>query len=212
MDKIIVVGGGGHAKVVIDILEAQGEFTIVGVLDPGQRIGERIVGFPVLGGDEMLPALARDGVHCAAIGIGGIRDTLARGCMYDKLEESGFRVPALVHPFSHVSPHALLAEGVQVVAGSVVQPCARIGKNTLVNTRAIVGHDCQIGKHVHLAPGAILGGGVTLGDGVFVGSGAKILQGVHVCTGSCIGAGAVVLKNIDVPGTYIGVPARPTTD
>jgi UDP-perosamine 4-acetyltransferase len=208
MDKIVVIGGGGHAKVIIDLLQALGSFGIIGVLDFALKKGETLLDLPVLGGDEILDSLLHKGIDSVAIGIGGVRDTVHRKEKYLELKKLGFKVPTLVHPFSHISPHASLADGVQVIAGSVVQPCALIGENTLINTRVVVGHDCKIGKHVHLAPGVVLGGEVTIEDDVFVGSGTKILQGISVCCGVCIGAGTVVVRNITEPGTFAGVPAR----
>jgi UDP-perosamine 4-acetyltransferase len=204
---VIVIGSGGHAKVVIDALLRSGR-QVIGRTDRDPRRGdENVSGMPFLGGDEALAAHDPATVELAN-GIGSTGDPARRVAVFETFRERGFHFVSVVHPHAYVSPEATIGEGTQIMAGAVCQPGTTIGRNGIVNTGATVDHDCRIGDHVHIAPGATLLGGVTVGDASHVGAGATVIQGVRIGAGCLIRGGAVVIGDVTDRLTVGGVPAR----
>src|SRR5262245_35468723 len=207
--KVIGLGAGGHAKVVIDILQSAGKCELVGLLDSSSSLrGKSIMGVPVLGGDDMLPELRGQGITHAFIGVGSIGDTRPRQQLYKRLRQYGFEVVNAIHPQAVVSPSVKLRQGVTIMAGCVLNAHARLGANVVVNTGSIVEHDCVIGDHAFLGPGVSLGGAVDIGTGAHVGIGATILQNLRIGKDVIVGAGAVVLENVPDKMVVVGVPAH----
>jgi sugar O-acyltransferase (sialic acid O-acetyltransferase NeuD family) len=207
-ERIIVLGAGGHAKVLLDAL---GKADIAGLADTDSaRWGKELLGCTIHGGDDWVMKQPATGVRLVnAVGSVDTASLERRRAIYEQFQGRGYRFAQVIHPAAIVSSRAALAEGVQVMAGAVIQADARIGANTLVNTRASVDHDCSIGAHVHIAPGAVLSGAVTVGDGVHIGAGAVVKQGVKIGEGALIGAGAIVLR--DVPARMTIAAARGET-
>lgn len=204
---VIVIGAGGHARVVADALRAA-EREVLGFTDTDlTRHGAQLDGVLVLGGDEML-ATYRAANVVLANGIGSIGVPTRRRAVHEALVADGWRFTTVLHPRATVSPHARLEEGAQVMAGAVVQPGAVIGVGSIVNTGALVDHDCVLGAHCHVAPGATLSGEVHLGTECHVGTGAVVVQGVRLGARTLIGAGAVVVRDHSGAATLVGVPAR----
>lgn len=204
---VIVLGAGGHAKVVIAALKAAG-VEIIGVTDPDSKThGQSILGVPVLGGDEL--AMNRKQGEIALVnGVGSTRPSPRRREVFERFKQAGYSFRAVVHPSAVVGEDTDICEGAQIMAGAVVQPGCQIGADAIVNTRASVDHDCVIGAHVHVAPGAVLGGGVTIGDGAHVGTGSTVIQNVSIGAGALVAAGAAVVADVAVGGQVTGVPAR----
>jgi UDP-perosamine 4-acetyltransferase len=201
---VVVLGAGGHAKVVIEMARERGYF-VRDLLDADQSLhGTDVLGIRVLGGDGLLRGLHDRGIRQAVIGVG----TGQRVALYDLLRKLGFTVVSLVHSTAVLSPSARWGQGLTVMAGAVVNAQARLGDNVIVNTRAVVEHDCELGDHVHVACGAQLAGGVVIGDGGFVGAGAIVLPGVRSGTDAVIGAGAVVVHDVPSNVVVAGNPAR----
>jgi sugar O-acyltransferase (sialic acid O-acetyltransferase NeuD family) len=201
-DRILIVGAGGHASVVMDaLLRSLGGTANAFFVDDDRKLhGRRLLGCEVLGAIDCVTPTDRFHV---AIGNNRIRrETAAR------LEALGATQVAIVHPAAVVSPHATVAAGAFVAAGAIVAPTGRVDAGVIVNHGAIVDHDCVVGAFSHVAPGATLGGNVHLGLEVFVGAGANLLPGVRVGNGVTIGAGAVVLADVGAGETIAGVPAR----
>lgn len=194
---IVVYGGGGHGRVLIDLLRAHGAYRLVGIIDDHLRPGDDVLGAPVLGGLDMLGELRSQGTALAVNGIGGIGRIQSRIDVFDRLAATGFSCPSLVHPRAVVEPSAILADSVQVLALAYVGSAATIGFGSLVNTAAVVNHDCVLGRYANVSPGALLAGDVTLGDRATVGMGATLNVGVRVGDGALIGNSAVV--KADVP-------------
>ncbi len=207
MKEIVIIGAGGHAKVLIEALESSGEFTVKGLLDARLQPGSRVLNYPVLGNDDLLWGAQKISPYLA-IGLGMIKIDPARKNIFERAREAGYQFPVIAHAGAVVSKSARLGEGVQVLAGAVVQACARIGENTVVNTSAVVEHDCHIGAHCHLAPGAILGGEVRVGDLTLVGLGARILPGIKIGSSAVLGAGSVVTREVRDHQVVAGIPAR----
>ncbi len=207
-NKIIFVGGGGHAKVLIDLIRKSQKFRIIGILDPRLEKRKMISGIPVLGSDDLLPVFFRKGVKNVCIAIGSVRDNNKRKQIYKKVRRLGFKVPYLIHPHSIVSENnTVISDAVQIMAGAVIQTDVSLGENTIINTGAIVEHDCSVGRHVHVCPGSVISGGCEIGDGAFIGAGATIIQGLKIGKGSLVGAGSVVIRDIPDGATVKGAPA-----
>ncbi|MBN1149179.1 MAG: NeuD/PglB/VioB family sugar acetyltransferase [Anaerolineales bacterium] len=197
---IIVYGGGGHGKALIDLLRALHVYRIVGVVDDGLAAGETIMSLPVLGGGEMLPQLHAQGVRLAVNAVGGIGNLGVRLEVFSKLAQAGFACPAVVHPSAFVEPSASLSPGVQVMPLAYVGSQARLGFGCIVNSGAIVSHDCQLGDCANVSPGAMLAGEVRLGAGVLVGMGATLNLRLQVGARARIGNGATVKSDVPENG------------
>ena len=199
MSAVVVLGAGGHAKVVAEIATLVGHDVQAFVDEGGQRVGTVIHGIPVVGSLKDAPD------HPVALGIG---DNAARLRRYRALIADGRTVVSLVHPSAIVSPTVTMGAGTVVVAGVVINCDARIGAAVLLNTASSTGHDCQVGDGSHLGPGSRLTGGVTLGVGVFVGVGAAVVPLRNIGDWAVCGAGSVVVHDVEAGRTVKGVPAR----
>lgn len=202
---VVLLGSGGHAKVLLGILRRV-DSDILGVTDPARRLGDRWCDLRVIGGDE---AVAAHGVEeiCLVNGVGSLpRDAGTRSRLFEVFAERGYRFGKVIDPTCFLAESVELADGVQIMAGAIIQAGTHIAENTIVNSGAIVEHDCVIGRHVHIAPGAVLSGGVEIGEGTHVGAGAVVIQGIRVGAGSVIGAGSVVTRDVAV--RQIVYPAR----
>jgi UDP-perosamine 4-acetyltransferase len=207
--RVIGLGAGGHAKVVIDILRLMEDYEFVGLLDPKRELWDtEVLGVPVIGDDDLLPELYDKGVRFAFIGLGGIGDTRPRRQLYGKVRQSGFDIVPALHPRSVIAASVSIGHGPTVLAGAVINSGARIGDNVIVNTGAIVEHDCVVGDHVHIATGARLASSVYVGERSHIGLGASIRQCIHIGRNVVVGAGAVVVKDVPDNVVVVGVPAR----
>jgi sugar O-acyltransferase (sialic acid O-acetyltransferase NeuD family) len=199
--SILIYGGGGHAKSVMEMVLAMGGYQIAGIVDDGIPAGTQVLGFPVLGTGDILPALAGQGLRLAANGVGGILDIRNRVKIFELLESSGFSLPVLRHPSATVEPSAVIGAGAQVFANAYVGSSAVLHPRCMVNTSAVVSHDCEIGAYSHIAPGALLAGLVHVGKRTLVGMGVTTAIGVRIGSGVRIGNGAIILA--DVPDRTI---------
>jgi sugar O-acyltransferase (sialic acid O-acetyltransferase NeuD family) len=200
---VVVLGGGGHARVLIEAMRTNG-CTIIGIADPALAPAPHGPGgAAVLGGDEVLDKLEASEVLLVN-GIGSVASTARRDAVFRRARERGFRFATVVHASAIVSPTARLGEGVQLMAGAIIQCDAAIGANSIVNTGARVDHDCRIGESVHIAPGVTLSGSVTVGDRTHIGTAAAVIQGVSVGCDCLIGAGAVVYRDLTDNSRLIG--------
>lgn len=205
---IIIVGAGGHGRVVADALQAAGR-PVLGFTDNDHAAwGTTRCGAPVLGNDDVLKRHEPQSVLLAN-GLGTIRVSTLRRDVFLKFKAQGYRFATIVHPSATVSEHASIGEGCQVMARAVVQVGATVAANTIINTGTIVDHDCTIGAHSHLATGATLSGGVTVGENCHIGAGATIIQGVSLGDHCLVAAGAVVVRDAATRSRLAGVPARP---
>lgn len=201
-NSLIVYGGGGHGKTIIDLIRALGTYQLEGIIDDGLVPGSLILDVPVLGGSQLLPQLVERGLRKAVNAVGAIGHADTRVQIFDQLAKAGFQFPALIHPTAFVEPSAKIEDGVQILAKSYVSSAAVIGFGTVINAGVVVSHDCILGKCVNLSPGAMLAGGVVLDDRVQVGMAATINIDIKVGAGCVIGNGATV--KADVPaGTRV---------
>ncbi len=199
---LIVFGGGGHGKTVIDMVRAMGTYRIVGVIDDGLPVGSDVLGAPVLGGASELGEWHNRGVRLAVNAVGGIGNVGVRLKIFDILAREGFACPALIHPSAVVERSATLEAGVQIFAQAYVGSAARVGFGTVINTGAIVSHDCVLGEVVNLSPGATLAGNVRVENHTQIGMRATVNLQITVGEGALLGNGCTVKK--DVPaGTRV---------
>ena len=197
---IIIYGGGGHGKSVIELINALHAYKVIGVVDDGIPTSESILGLPVIGGEEILSEIYAQGVRLAANAVGGIGNIAIRMQVFQGLAEAGFACPALVHPTAYVEPSAHLSAGVQVFPHAYVGSEARLGYGCIVNTGAIVSHDCILEDYVNISPGAMLAGEVQIGGGVLVGMGTTINLRVKVGRRARIGNSSTVKTDVPEEG------------
>jgi sugar O-acyltransferase (sialic acid O-acetyltransferase NeuD family) len=208
--RCVILGGGGHACVLIDALQVAGSMEIAGILDPdSSRWGDLVLGFPILGSDKEWAKLVQEGVTHFVIGLAGVAPNQARRDLFERAVAAGLSPWTVRHPAAVISSHTKLGPGVQVLAGAVINARACVGRGVIVNTAAVIEHDTVLGEFSHVAPRACLAGGVEIGPGAFVGAGATVIQGVRVGANSLIAAGAVVVRDVPPGAQVSGVPARP---
>ena len=206
--KAVLVGAGGHARVVLDAARAGGSEVIAVVDARAELVGSSFEGLEVVGDESKIVALRERGVDAVLLGVGSVAVGDTRRALYARISALGLALPIVRHPSSVVSPTATLGPACVVFANATINPGARIGLNVIVNTAAIVDHDVRVGDHAHVSPGAHLAGGVTIGEGSHVGIGSTVLQGVRIGAGVVVGAGAVVLRDVPDGDWVAGVPAR----
>ena len=203
---VIIVGGGGHAKVVLDIL-LQRHYRIAGIADPQQPLTLPLSEYPWLGDDASVLQYPPD--HVVLVNaVGSVRNSHKRQTLYERYHNLGYRFLSLQHNSSVVSPLSVQhGQGLQVLAGAVVNACISLGENIIINTGAVIEHDCYIGDHTHVAPGAVVCGGCRIGRGVHIGAGAVVNQGLLIGDGAVVASGAAVIKDVQSHTLVAGVPA-----
>ena len=206
----IILGGGGHARVLIDALQFDENVVILGILDPDPELeGKEILGIHVLGSDNLLPHLIQKGLTHFLVGVGTVGDDSLRYRLYLYGLTSGLEPQSVKHPSAVISKWAKLGRGYQIMAQSIVNAGVTIGENVILNSGAIVEHDCILGNHIHIATGAHLASTVTVGDHVHIGVGASIRQCISIGKGAVVGGGAMVVNDVSPRTIVVGNPARP---
>lgn len=205
----VILGSGGHARVLIDCLSFSSDVAIEGILDPLVSLkGKVIQGVPVLGSDALLAEISRRGVSHFVVGLGGVGNNLPRKKLFETALTFGLIPLTVKHPTAVVSSTVVYEKGCQFLPGCIVNTDAVVGLNVIVNSGAIVEHDCVIADHVHLATGAKLAGAVHVGQGSHIGVGATIRQNIEIGEYAIVGAGSVVVRNVLSSTTVMGVPAK----
>lgn len=207
-NSIVLVGGGGHCKVVLDVIKENNCYDEIFISDLKENIGKEILDIRIEYTDEQLEDLLKKGINSAFVSMGKININDQRMKLYKKIKNIGFKIPTIISKSSNVSIYTVISEGTFIGKNAIVNPGVKIGKNCIINTGAIIEHDCIIGDNVHIGPGAVLSGGVTIGENSFIGTGAMITQYLNIASNTLIGAGAVVVKDINEPGVYVGNPAK----
>jgi sugar O-acyltransferase (sialic acid O-acetyltransferase NeuD family) len=203
----VILGCGGHGRVVLDILMNAGTCDVLGFVDSNPAMtGRRIDGLEVLGRPDDLPRIRDElGVHHAIVAIG---DNGARRALADRLEALKFELVNALHPSANLARNVTLGKNTVIAAGALVCAHCQIGDSVILNTGCIVDHESLIGTATHICPGARLAGRVTVESGAFVGIGATIIQSIHIGYEAVVGAGAVVTADVAPLSTVVGVPAK----
>ena len=192
--SILLVGAGGHARSCIDVIEQNKQFEIAGLIGLPQEVGAQVLGYKVLGSEEILPDLLGDYPY-AIVTIGQIKSPQLRMKYFNDLQEMGFELPVIISPLAYVSPHARVGKGTIIMHGAIVNAGAVIGNNCIINSRVLIEHDAHIADHCHISTAAVVNGGVRIDAGSFVGSQTSIRQSIHIGQGCVIGMGQHVLKD-----------------
>lgn len=208
MKKVLIIGASGHAKVVIDILEKCGEYSIAGLIDTYKPVGEMISGYRILGTENDLPEITA--AHDIYGGIITIGDNYTRLKMYEKILSimPDFLFIKAIHPSVIIGKDVVIGDGTVLIAGSIVNSDSKVGKCAIINTKASLGHDCVMGDFTSLAPGVTVGGNTSIGFCTAVSLGANIIQNIKIGDHVIVGAGATVINHIDNNLLVYGCPAK----
>ena len=210
-EKLVLIGGGGHTKSCIDVIQEEGRFEVVGIVEnPGYQVpgpGSQVLGYPVIGTDDDLPELVKT-YGSFLITIGQISQPTARIKLFEKIRTLGGHFPVIISPHAYVSPTALVGPGTIVMHHAVINTEARVGMNCIINTGALIEHEAVTGDHCHISTYAIVNGQCTVGSRIFIGSGTVLSNNISIPDDTVISAGSVVLRSIELPGTYIGNPLQ----
>ena len=205
MKPIILIGGGGHCKSVINVIESTSQ-AILGILDMPEDVGSKVLSATVIGTDDDIPAYTDKAEFVITVGF--IKNPTTRLKLYKKVKSAFGRFATVIAPTANVSPYAKIGEGTVVLHHASINADAIVGCNVIINSHANIEHDVLIDDHCHISTGVMINGGAQIGKACFIGSGAVIGNGVKVSDNVIIGAGSVVVKNISEPGTYYGNPLR----
>lgn len=192
MRSLLLIGCGGHARSLIDVIEAAGQWRIHGLIGLPEQVGSTVLGYPVLGTDADLQTLHQDS-PAALLAVGQLPHAAPRRRLAGLLDRFGFTSPVLVSPHAVVSRHARLGAGTVVGHGVIVNAGASVGEHCILNSRALIEHDVQLGDHCHVSTGALLNGGACVGSGSFIGSGAMLREGLQLPEDTVISAGKRVM-------------------
>jgi sugar O-acyltransferase (sialic acid O-acetyltransferase NeuD family) len=191
MQDILIIGGGGHCKSVIDVIESTGKYKIYGIIDIKEKVGQKVLDYKIIGTDDDLEKYRND-IELAFIAIGFINSVELRIKIYNKLKQLNFKLPVIISPLAYVSKHSFIDEGTIVMHYAVINAGAKVGKNCIINTKALIEHDAIIEDFCHISTGAIINGGVIVGKSSFIGSNATTKQYIKIPEHSFIKAGTVV--------------------
>jgi sugar O-acyltransferase (sialic acid O-acetyltransferase NeuD family) len=193
--EIILLGAGGHCRSCIDVIEAEGRFSIAGIVDQVEAgAPASIFGYPILGTDDDLPELHKQYAF-ALVTVGQIRTSAVRRRLFDQLKELGYELPTIISPHAYVSAHAQVAAGSIIMHHALVNAGASVGENCIINSKALIEHDVQVGADCHISTGSIINGGVDVGAGTFFGSNAVSVQEISIPAGSFVSAGCLERGN-----------------
>lgn len=208
---LILIGGGGHCRSCIDVIDLEGRYSIKGILDAKETPGQQIDGYPILGNDELVEDLVRKGNHFL-ITIGQIKSSKIRSALFEKLKRHNAKLATIISPKAYISPHATVGAGTIVLHGAIINAGAVVGQNNIINSLSLIEHDAIVGNHTHISTGALVNGGCSIGDHTFIGSGSVIANNITVGDKIVVGAGSLVLSDIAEPGVYAGSPVKKLKD
>ena len=192
MNDIVLIGGGGHCKSVIDVIEQEGIFKIAGIIDKPELLGSDVLGYPVIGNDSDLNDLVKK-YQNALITVGQIGSPILRIKLFDLAAKARFILPSIISPYAYVSRHSTIGSGTVVMHNAIVNASVSIGDNCIINSKALIEHDCSISKHCHISTNATINGGVVVKTGCFIGSGATTKESITIEENSFVKAGSLVI-------------------
>lgn len=189
--KILLIGGGGHCKSVIDVIEMEGSYTIAGIIDQKELIGQKVLGYEVIGCDDDLEELF-DHFKYAIVTVGQIKSPDVRIKLFNRLKTIGYELPVIISPRAYISKHATVDTGTVVMHDALINANVAVGKNCIINTKALIEHDSVIGNYCHISTGAVINGGTVVSQGTFFGSNAVSKEYALITEKSFIKAGSIV--------------------
>lgn len=205
MRSLVLIGGGGHCKSVLDSVLSMNEFEEIVITDAGLEKGSKILQCEVVGTDEVLPELRKKGFDYAFITVGSIKSCKLRVKLSDMAQKMGFIFPVICDPSACVSPNAKIGAGTFVGKNAIINADAEIGEHCIINTGSIIEHECVVGDHTHVSVGSILCGSVNVGKECFIGAGSTLIQGIGVGDRTIIGANSTVLSNVEANSVVYGI-------
>ena len=204
--KLLLIGGGGHCRSVLDCVLSTGKYKEIGIVDNDTSIP--VLGIPIIGTDDDLSKLFSAGWTDTFVSIGGIGSTVLRRKLYERAKELGFTIPSIIDPSAIIARGIEVKEGVFVGKKVVVNTGSKIDNCAIINTGAVIEHDCIVGAFTHISPGTILCGQVSIGGDTHIGAGSVVRQGIKIGHNSLIGAGSVVVKDLPDNVKAYGNPCR----
>ena len=204
--KLLLIGGGGHCKSVLDCVVSSGIYDEIGIVDKEDTIPYR--GIQIVGNDDYLPSLYMQGWEYAFVTVGSVGNTNIRRKLYNLIKEQGFTVPIIADPTAIIAEDAEISEGVFIGKGAIVNAGSRLGTCSIINTGAIVEHECDISDFAHISPGVILCGQVVIGGDTHIGAGSVVRQQINIGEGVLVGAGSVVVKDLPDKVKAFGDPCK----
>jgi len=204
---IILIGGGGHCKSCIDVIEAGSEFKVAGIIDKKEKAAQKVLGYDIIACDEDLPELVKKYKYYL-ITIGQIKSAAKRIEKFEFIRGLGGKFPTIISPLAYVSKSASVGKGTIIMHNAIINTEVCIGENCIINTAAIIEHESQIMDHCHISTSAVINGGNSIGEATFVGSKSVTAQGIRIESNTIIGAGSFVRESLEKSGTYIGSPAK----
>jgi sugar O-acyltransferase (sialic acid O-acetyltransferase NeuD family) len=207
MKNLVLIGGGGHCHSVIDAIESQKAYNILGILDDNTSL-KTVMSYPVLGNDSEIQQLVNNGCYFI-ITLGNIGKLQPRKKIIETIEYYKGKFATIISPYAYVSASATIGEGTVVLHHALINSNAIIGKHCIINSKALVEHDAKIGNNSHVATGSIINGSVEVGENCFIGSNATTKQNIMIADGVIVGAGSVIVKDLEESMAYAGIPAIP---
>ena len=205
--QILLIGGGGHCKSCIEVIESANEFDIAGIIDLKSKIGEKILGYSFIACDDDLLKL-KDQYDYALITVGHIKTTNLRKRLFNMVKDIGFKIPVVISPTAYVSKHSKIGQGTVIMHKAMVNADVVIGENNIINTKALIEHDVIIADNSHISTNAILNGSVKVGSNCFFGSSTVLVNGISINDNITVGMKSLVRKSLIEEGTYVGNPLR----
>jgi sugar O-acyltransferase (sialic acid O-acetyltransferase NeuD family) len=207
MKPIILIGGGGHCKSCIDIIEQTGLYEILGILDLPEKFGQQVLNYSIIGNENELETYVK---YCPdfLITVGQLELSYLREIIYNKVIQAGGKLPVIISPLAYVSQFACIEEGSIVMHNALVNAGAKVGKASILNTKSLIEHEATIGNFCHISTASVINGQANIGDSCFIGSNSVVSNNTNITSNTIIAAGSQILRNIDLPGTYLGHPIR----
>ncbi len=206
-EELILVGGGGHCKACIDVIEQEGNFVIKGIIDIPEKVGQTIMGYPIIDSDNNLNKIANKYKNFL-ITIGFIKNAELRIKLFNEIKAFGGHFPTIISPKAYVSKHSTIGEGTIVMHGAIINADSKIGNNCIINNLTLIEHDTTIGNNSHISTGARINGVCEIGENCFIGSGSVVNNGIRITSNVIISSGSVARKNVNNCGLYSGNPLK----
>ncbi len=208
MKSVIVIGSGGHAKVIIDIIHSMNKYKIIGITSQSFKKGEMFIGYEIIGDIDMLCEFNPE--ECLiAMGVGGFRDNIVREKIFLAVKNMGFSFLNVIHSSAIISKTCLFGEGIVIFPGVILNTDVFVGDNTIIATGSTIDHETVIGKHILISAGVTVGAYTKINDNALIALVAKVVSGINIGKNSLVAAGAVVVKDVQDNEIVYGIPAKP---